>query len=274
MTLKEAFSAFINGNIAIAGAYLQGSRLASDNMRHYIYGDGKDIDISNAYKKIGIDNYGSMGEFMTFEISFGLNNKKSLTTFSAMDVSDIGFTYKTAKKILWNDLDVLVDSQTAGLENALGRHTLSSSYEVITAGGIVSDQVATQHVPLMYFLLSDLKEANNPYHIEQITVKPRVGITLYDRYMFNKERSGAGAYTESSQLKYVMDIISKTVGFGELSIYMDKKSFEELKNGAISLPATGLKKLEDLKIASSYSINGNFPTKDVGVFSIYLIIRE
>ena len=34
------------------------------------------------------------------------------------------------------------------------------------------------------------------------------------------------------------------------------------------------KKLEDLKIASSYSINGNFPTKDVGVFSIYLIIRE
>lgn len=273
-TLKQAFSAFINSHIAIAGAYLKGSRLASDNMRHYIYGNGKNRDISDIYKKIGIDNYGTLGGFMTFQISFGLNNRKSLTTFSAVDISDMGFTKKTAKQIQWNKLDVLVDSQSRGLETALGRHTLSSSSDVVNSGVIVSDQTTIQRVSLLSFMLSDIKKSNTPYYIEQVTVKPKTAIKLYDKYVFNKKNSGAGAYAESSELKYVMDIITKTSGFGDLSIYMDKKSFDELKKGIVALPVTGLKKLEDLKIASSYSINATLESNEVGTFPVYLVIRE
>jgi hypothetical protein len=277
-SLKEAYSAFVQGHIAIAGGKYEGENLASENLWHYFYGYGKPKNITQEYRQIAENTYGDFENYLGNILSEGLNQRKNRnvnTVASNMEeyITNLGFNLRHEHLPDWSDLEVVVyDDTIFDFDVALGNHTLFAQLAVSDRRQIELGQ----EQPRLSDTIRSLKEFGQDFQIERFSARLLAPIRLYDKYIFGSQskpkipRAG-GLNTTEPKLELITTYLKKLPNVKKLPFYMGEQNFNNLLQGNIVITDISLKKLADLKICHSFEVNGSFDK--VKPFPIDIIMR-
>lgn len=273
--LKQAYSAFVQSHIAILGGYTQGLTLASENLSHYLYGEGEHRSVTTQYRSAVVPEYGTMENYMSHAFSYAYNYQENIIEHpqnQRQQLHNLGFHLKREKLPDWSSADLVVKPTNTELFYGLGNHTLRTSFSVET-----TEPVAQGHeLSSIHTLVKSLTDRGKKFVIQRYTLYPKEPIQLYDEYLFKpnntKSMSGAGYSVEHMEVKEIFDIISMFPNVKDLAFYMGQLDYESLIAGEVNISTEGMNKLEQLHVANSFEIVGSF--KDVGKFPVDLIIRN